>query len=413
MPTPIWPIEGVALDSTGDLIEGSLGALMQGGARHTPQAVGDVWYVSPSGNDGNSGETPDVAFLTIAVAIAAASAGDVIKVESGTYTEDIDMNLVGLELWGEIGATLVGTLTVSVNSCRVVEMLIAPAAAVGLVLNGSYCKVQDVFVVGTPTTAVDINAGNNIISHCMAVGYTVTAFDVAAGMVHLYQCTAAGADTATRGFYLSTNAADTCLLENCVSMGNTTAGYHIVTGVNNVTLLNCSTGSGDGRWIDADGSSVFADFHYDNVLHKDITISGDLSYNLFQVTGTVRINFIYASVAVVLPAAVTAARLELFPTGGAAIDLTLAAGVDISAAPVGSFIAKTGTAASALVLGDSTLGFLTEATGFVLAPFVVGQKTGGVDTFIRLTRAGAGASGQLHWHIEWEPLSDDGFVEVV
>ena len=413
MPSPTWLIEGTALDSTGELIEGSLGDLVRSQSVHTPQTVGDIWYVSKSGNDANSGATPDQAFLTIAHAISEAAAGNAITVESGTYTEDINMNLVGLELWGEIGATLVGTLTMSVNSCLVRNIHVTPAAALGVVVGGAMCVLDRVHVMGTATTAFDVNGATTRILSCSAIGYTVTAFDVAESDVHMIQCFATGADTATRGFYLSNTAADGALLENCASAGNATSGYHIVTGVNNATLLNCSSGSGDGRWIDADHANVFANFSFDNILHKSITLTGALTYNLFQVTGTVRINFIYATVEVVLPAAVTAARLELFPDGGAAIDLTLAAGTDISAAPVGSFLAKTATAATALTLGDSTLGFLMEAAGFVLVPFAIGQKTGDIDTFIRFARAGAGASGQLDWHIDWEPLSDDGWLEAV
>ena len=76
-------------------------------------------------------------------------------------------------------------------------------------------------------------------------------------------------------------------------------------------------------------------------------------------------------------------------------------------------VAKNNVAANALVLSDATLGFLSEAVGLLFTTFTVGQQTAGVDTFIRFVRAGAGASGAIHWHIDWEPISDDGFVEVV
>lgn len=45
----------------------------------------DVWYVSTSGNDTNGGKTETNAKLTIAAAIAAAIAGDVIIIMAGTY----------------------------------------------------------------------------------------------------------------------------------------------------------------------------------------------------------------------------------------------------------------------------------------------------------------------------------------
>ena len=218
---------------------------------HTPSFTGDVFYVTPTGNDGNSGHGPEQPFLTIGAAIAAATVGDAITVKNGVYTEDVDMNLVGLEIWGEIGATLVGTLTVSANSCRIRGMIVAPAAAVGIALTGDYCKISDTHIVGTPTTAVDIDGSYNILSNCNTVGYTVTGFDIATTRVHLYRCLAHGEDTATRGFYLSNAAADVCYLENCSSSGNTTAGFEVVAGVEDVVLAYCTSGGTDGDRVDA------------------------------------------------------------------------------------------------------------------------------------------------------------------
>ena len=35
------------------------------------------------------------------------------------------------------------------------------------------------------------------------------------------------------------------------------------------------------------------------------------------------------------------------------------------------------------------------------------------DTYIQLVLTAAMASGAIHWHIEWEPITDDGFIESV
>ena len=217
---------------------------------HVPSFTGEIWYVSKSGSDSVSGEGPDRALLTIGAAITAASAGDAIVVQSGTYTESIDMNLVGLEMWGEIGATIAGTLTISANNCRVREMIVSPAAAVGVVLTGSYCKVEDTHVIGTPTTAFDVDGIYNIVQDCKVVGHTVSAFNIAASRNHLYRCLAHGANTATRGFYLSNAAADTCYLEDCSSISNTTTGFELVSGVSDVILKRCASGGGDGDRVD-------------------------------------------------------------------------------------------------------------------------------------------------------------------
>jgi len=151
---------------------------------------------------------------------------------------------------------------------------------------------------------------------------------------------------------------------------------------------------------------------YTNRLHGEMTLTAALSYNLFQVTGAIRVNFIYGIVTTALPAAVTAARLELFPTGGAAIPLTLAAGTDISSAVVGSMVSKTDLATVALTFSDATLGYVEESSGLTITTFAIGQKTGGIDTYIRFARAGAGDSGVIHWYVEWDPLSIDGLLTV-
>ena len=53
-----------------------------------PGIAENVYYVSKSGNDSNSGDTIADAFLTIDQALTVASAGDTIFVKSGTYTLD-------------------------------------------------------------------------------------------------------------------------------------------------------------------------------------------------------------------------------------------------------------------------------------------------------------------------------------
>ena len=383
---------------------------------HFPAYTSKIWYVKTAadgGDDTHSGKEPDAAFATIGQAISSASAGDAITVKTGTYTANVDVNKTGLELWGEIGATIVGTLTVSANSCGVRGLVITPVAAVGLALTGSFCVIEGVQIKGTPTIAMDIDGSDNVVNNCNAIGYTVTAFDISAPRVHLYRCVAHGADTATRGFYLSNAAADINYLEECSSLGNTTAGYELVTGVANCALVRCASGSDDGRWLDTDYASTWPDFNFDNLIRKSITLDGSGTYNLFQVTGEVQINHIYGIVTTALPAATTAASLQLFPAGGAAIQLTSLAGSDISSLPVGSMINKAATAATAISVSNSTLGFLSEQTGLLLAIFAVGQKTGGIATYVRLNVTEVGTSGAIDWYCDWQPLSNDGFLAPV
>jgi hypothetical protein len=149
------------------------------------------------------------------------------------------------------------------------------------------------------------------------------------------------------------------------------------------------------------------------ILHKAMPLTAALTYNLFKVIGAVKVEFIYGVVTTALAAGVTNANLELYPDGGAAIPITLAAGTDISSAVVGSMVSKTNIAGVALTLSDATLGFIEEATGLIMTTFIVSQKTGGIDTYIRFTRAGAGDSGAISWYVEWVPLNGTGLLVAV
>ncbi|KKK91034.1 hypothetical protein LCGC14_2717020, partial [marine sediment metagenome] len=90
---------------------------------HVPKFTGDIWFVSNAhGLDTNSGRSPIEAFATIGNALNNAAEGDAITIEAGDYYETgLDLNLIGLELWGEIGATIYNTtgtgLTVSARNC--------------------------------------------------------------------------------------------------------------------------------------------------------------------------------------------------------------------------------------------------------------------------------------------------------
>ncbi len=101
--------------------------------QHIPSFTGEVWYVSPAGSDSFSGHIPTAPLLTIGAAIAAAAAGDYIKVMAGTYTETgLDLSKAGLELHGEIGAVLApasgSALTISAQHCLMNVIEVQPAA---------------------------------------------------------------------------------------------------------------------------------------------------------------------------------------------------------------------------------------------------------------------------------------------
>jgi uncharacterized repeat protein (TIGR01451 family) len=96
--------------------------------------AGGPWFVSPSGNNGNSCLSPGTACLTIDGAIGKASAGDTINVAAGTYNEQVlidkTLTLLGAQA-GVDARTRVAAESIIDNSCGPVQI-----EADNVVLNG-------------------------------------------------------------------------------------------------------------------------------------------------------------------------------------------------------------------------------------------------------------------------------------
>ncbi len=148
--------------------------------------------------------------------------------------------------------------------------------------------------------------------------------------------------------------------------------------------------------------------------HRNLTLNNGgaatFTDNLFTITGIIQINHIYGSVVTLISANVTVAYLDLFPTAGAAIEITDNGGTAISSIKVGSLITKEATAGTAIAVYDSDLGFVSEvATNFnkSFKPFIIAKKDGAVTNIRFVYTTAGGATGRIHWHLEWRPLSDE------
>ncbi len=96
----------------------------------------DVYYVRKTGDDGNSGLSPDMPLLSISEAISKANAGDVIYVGAGTYQESLEISKSGSD------SDLIS--------------LIADT-------NGNYTKDQgEVVIQGTGNHTLEIDSNNYI-----------------------------------------------------------------------------------------------------------------------------------------------------------------------------------------------------------------------------------------------------------
>lgn len=269
MATPIYPIEGIALDSTGDMVADSLAdrlVNLGGAEEHVPKFTGTVHYVdATAGSDANDGLNPNTAFETIGFGIAASAAGDALTVKAGAYDEvGLDMNLVGLELWCEIGVRILdstpGTgLIVSADFCRVQGAVFNGAGAIGLAVTGDNCVLSRLGALGC-TVGFDIDGIGCALLEMRSVAHTVTGFDIAGSGTVLFQCIATGLGAATRGFYLSSSGADLCVLADCSSIANGTAGYEIVAAATSNIIRDSITGNGDGDRIDGGAGNFWANF---------------------------------------------------------------------------------------------------------------------------------------------------------
>ena len=385
--------------------------------RHIPKFGGEIWFVSKTnGSDTNSGTKPDHAFETIGAAITACSAGDAITIMAGTYTETgLDLNKANVELWFEVGALIdpvSGTaLTISGASCKLKgEHKITPAAgAIGLLVSGIGCYINDGRIIGG-ATGLSLTGTGCFVTGYGAADQTTTAYDIKASQIKLIKCSTKGSG-ATYGYSIN-NSANIGVLRDCSSVGHTTAGYHIATGSSDWTIINCSSGSGDGKNRDVDSANVWSNFHYDDIVYKTITFAGGSpgGVNVFKITGIVEIEFIYGHVTTVLNADVDNLKLEI--SDGSETNLTTTA--DVSSAPVDSFIGKTSDVASAITYDSSASAYVIENSNYrdPQVKFVIGAKTG-TSTYIRCNVSGVATDGAIHWHCKYQPISDDGFLEAV
>lgn len=392
-----------------------------GGTGHIPLFTGTIYYVDAGqSDDTGEGTTPGTAKKTIGAAITAASAGDAITVKAGTYTENsLDMNKAGLELWGEIGVTITPAgsttcLVVSGNDCLVRGINVTKGGQIGIQVTGDGCAISDCIADGC-SIAYDIDGSNTLMERCQDLDATTTGYDISSAKNLLRDCSTIATGGASRGFYLSNAAADQNFLINCSSVGNGTAGYEIITGAAYNVLKNCSSGGGDGRWVDADGATKFSNFTYDDVLYKTISVDSAQTINMFQVTGTVRISEVVGTVKeIITSAGAPTIHLSVFSANGE-VDITDDPGPDIINDVVGTVYVKNNVSTSALTKGENdNTPFIIE-NGNYRDPDVaidVGADDAAT-TYIRWNSNAACTDGQIEWHIKWEPVTDDGFLEVV
>ncbi len=396
-------------------------------SHHNIQYGGEIYYVNDAtGDDLNGGKFPDYPLKTIGAANLKVIDGDAINIMAGTYTETgLDITNNAIQIKCETGVKIspaTGTgLTISGNDCALSGLsgplqITAAADQIGINATGDGYHLRDVIVL-TAAGITGIKCAGDLgdLINCKVAGTKAggKSFEITGGKVTLRWCGTAG-NAASYGFHVNNNS-DYGLMDQCFSTGNTAAGFYLASGTARWTIKLCSSGKGDGKNIDIDRANVWSNFTFDNVVDKEITFTttGLQKYNLFKVTGCVQINKIYADVETVISSNMTAVYLETWD-GTAADTITRNDGV-ISGLPANSLIAKTDKFDRTIEIASSAAGNSMDEVDAKKESFRVVQKTGDVDTYIRMsaTSTDAPPSGVVHWYCDWSPLTGNGFLEPV
>lgn len=399
------------------------------------KATGTVYYVATDGNDSNAGTDPEYPLLTIGAAITAVADYDTVVVAGGTYTETgLDLDHAGVELIFRAGVILdpaSGTaLTISGYGCKVHDhgcaAKIAPAAgATGVVVSGNFVCLADIRVAAASTAAIgyDITGAGAVIENCRCSAPTTAAFKVQGDKCKIEDCCTGGeSGDSSIGFWV-TNSCDKLRILDCSSQGNETASYQIDAGCTNAMVRDSASGPGDGAPSNLGTNCTFTNFAYNGVeaafstpIVKTTTFAGaPTTYNIFEVTGAIRLIDIVGHVTTVIPNTASTIHLEAYSTNGT-VDITDAPGPDIDSYVADAVLSRLSDASEALQVANPS-------AGPAIAEVAAGGPQGasknvvevvadpGATTYIRLVLSAALASGAIHWHAKFEPLTDDGFLE--
>lgn len=390
---------------------------------------GTIYYVATDGSNDNDGLTPNAPKLTITAAITAASAGDMIVTKAGTYAEDVDLSKNSLEFHPEIGTIITGqsadqALLISAHYCKIVcehgaLRVNAAAGKSGVIASGNWAYINNVRVPcgSSANIGFDVTGDGCVLYDCRCSSPLTAAFKIQGDKIKLQECCTGGetADTSI-GFWF-TNSCDKARVRDSGSQGHASGGFVVDSGCTNGCIENCYSGGGDGKWSDPDHNFVWSNFGFEKYKVVTATLDGSTTYNLFKVTGAVKIFNVSAIVTTVIANTSSTINLELYSTNGTD-DITAAGGPNIQADVVGTVYSRVSGSGDQLAKfePDNVPGVIENANYRDPQVPIILVKDDAADTYIQLVLSDAVASGAIRFELEWEPVhffSADGFVEVV
>lgn len=197
-------------------------------------------YVSPSGNDSNSGSAASP-FKTFSKAVSALAAGDTLQVMAGTYNETLTLSVSG---------TASAPITV-VGSGAILNM--QGAKANGIVVSGSYINVSGFEVTGAADFGITVSGTyvvveNNVVHDNVTNNGVGTCGSASSGWGSAVKVRVGGANTTIRNNIVYNNCGEgiavtrgvNSLVENNIVYDNFSVNLYVdnspfVTVQNNIT----------------------------------------------------------------------------------------------------------------------------------------------------------------------------------
>jgi len=171
---------------------------------------GNTWYVSKSGSDGNTGETPDKAFLTITKAVARAGEEGLdatIIVGRGQYKEDAVIELTSLHHGLRLVAEAIGP---NKALTRTEIRQYGNATAECISINGAH----NVEVAGFRLTPACVTAGVTTSYNAISVAQTANTYGTYIHDNYFYFVTPTWAPTGVKAGVEDSYNADSIVIDN-------------------------------------------------------------------------------------------------------------------------------------------------------------------------------------------------------
>jgi len=400
---------------------------IQSQIQHVPQYGGKIWYIDGViGDDNNSGISPEDAFKTIGHGIANLTTGETLNINAAFYTEvGLDLNVPPTHIkcaLGTVFAAPTGTsMTISADYCSFNGeiYILSTFANVGLDISGSGAVVKNVTIIGAGSSVgCSVSGIGCNLTNIKVVGIAAggKGFDLSGDNTAVKECGSSGC-TNCIGFYMS---GTTGLLKNCFSIGNGGSSYYFDATAVGWTVNGSTSGVGDGRWVDITEANFFDGFSYDNRIEKVLDITqagaGTYTYNLFKVTGIVKIIHVEGVVEETLVGSNSNCYMDIYSVNGSDV-ISKAVGLSIGAALKGSLVARLDASDKVLSFHDATSGYLIDQIDAANEGMRVGEDRTAeahVDTFLRFIHTTAGvSSGEIDWYIQFTPVSEDGWLSAV